>query len=134
MGFKVLDYIKRKKAGMGLVCNLISKDLEGKAKSSAGWKDRTANARQGLSGSSAGSNGNYIISLSHGVEYGAILEDGSKPHIITANSGSALYWKGAEHPVKKVNHPGTKGFHTIEKTFTENKDSVIDAITNYWEG
>lgn len=132
MGFKVIDYINRKKAGMGLVCNLISKDLEGKAKSTAGWTDRTAHARQGLSGSAAGSNGNYTIEISHGVEYGAILEDGSKPHVITAKSGSGLYWKGAKHPVKKVNHPGTEGFHTIEKTFTENKGSVISAIERYW--
>ena len=117
---------------MGLLCNLISKDLEGKAKSSAGWKDRTANARQGLSGSATGSNGNYIISLSHGVEYGAILEEGSKPHIITANSGSALYWKGASHPVKRVNHPGTKGFHTLENTLQENKGTVINAVKDYW--
>lgn len=33
------------------------------------------------------------------------LEKGTKPHIITGNPW--LYWPGAKHPVKKVNHPGT---------------------------
>lgn len=128
--FKVIDYINRKKAGMGVLCNAISKDLEGKAKQSAKWTDRSAHARQGITGDSTGGGNSYNINLSYGVDYGGILEEGSKPHIIEGNQ--YLYWKGAAHPVRRVNHPGTKGFHTLENTLKENKDTVINAIKDYW--
>lgn len=131
MGFEVFDFIDRKKAGMILLCNIIAKDLEKQAKKNAYWKDQTSNARQGIGSEAIGGNGNYIISLSHGVDYGEILEEGSEPHIIIPNS-KALYWKGAAHPVKRVNHPGTKGFKTFETVFEDNKAKTIKRIVEYW--
>ena len=130
MGFRVIDFINKKMAGMALLCNVIAKDLEGKAKGSAKWQDRTAHARQGITGDSTGGGNNFNINLSHGVDYGEILEEGSKPHVIEGNP--YLYWKGASHPVKRVNHPGTKGFHTLENTLQENKGTVINAFKDYW--
>lgn len=131
-GFKAIDYILRKKAGMSILCNTIAKGLETKAKHSAKWTDRTSNARQGLNSGCENRGTNYSIYLAHGVDYGEILEDGSKPHVITPKNGKALYWKGAVHPVKKVNHPGTKGFKTIENTLEGNKGMVKTAIIKYW--
>ncbi|MCT4593178.1 MAG: hypothetical protein N4A57_02740 [Anaeromicrobium sp.] len=132
MSFEVLNHIARKKAGMHVLCNLISRDLEGQAKHNANWKDRTSNARQGLKGGVEGGPNLYSIYLSHGVDYGEILEEGSKPHIIKPKNKKALYWKGAAHPVKQVHHPGTKGFKTIENTLKNNKPLVIQRITDYW--
>lgn len=132
MSFEVFNFIEKKKAGMSIVCNVIAKGLESKAKGSAKWTDRTSNARQGLNSSSEGHGNNYSIFLGHGVSYGAILEDGSKPHIITPKNGKYLYWKGAAHPVKVVHHPGTEGFKTIENTLEGNKDMVMSAIVKYW--
>lgn len=42
--------------------------------------------------------------------YAAIHQLGGKtrPHIIKAKNGKALHWPGARHPVKQVNHPGSK--------------------------
>ncbi|MZK53674.1 hypothetical protein [Clostridium beijerinckii] len=131
--FEVIDFINRKKAGMSLLCNLIAKDFEQQAQSNAKWTDRTANARQGLNGGSEGSNGDYTIYVAHGVDYGEILEEGSKPHEIRPKNAKGLYWKGAAHPMKVVHHPGTKGFHTIEDTLNENKDKTIERIREYWE-
>lgn len=39
--------------------------------------------------------------------YSTDVEMGTAAHIINAKPGSALYWPGADHPVKRVNHPGT---------------------------
>ena len=130
MGFRVIDFINKKMAGMALLCNIIAKDLEGKAKGGAKWQDRTSHARQGITGDSTGGGNNFNINLSYGVDYGEILEEGSKPHVIQGNP--YLYWKGASHPVKRVNHPGTKGFHTLENTLQENKNSVVNAVKDYW--
>ena len=121
-----------KMAGMSSLCNTIAKDLEGKAKTSAKWTDRTSHARQTLTGDSTGSGSNYNINLNYGVDYGEILEEGSPAHVITPKNSKALYWKGADHPVKRVNHPGTQGFHTLENTLQENKGTVVNAVKDYW--
>lgn len=36
------------------------------------------------------------------------IEYGTPPHEITPKDKKALHWKGADHPVKKVMHPGTR--------------------------
>lgn len=132
MSFKAIDYINRKKAGMYALCSMFSSNLENKAKQNADWKDRTSHARQALHSGVEGGNNSYSIYLSHGVEYGEILEEGSKPHVITPKNGKALYWKGAAHPIKKVNHPGTKGFKTIENTLEGSREIIKTAVINYW--
>lgn len=40
--------------------------------------------------------------------YARYVEFGTAPHDILPRNGSALYWSGAQHPVKIVHHPGTK--------------------------
>jgi hypothetical protein len=40
--------------------------------------------------------------------YAQFVEFGTKPHDIFPKNAKALYWPGAEHPVKMVHHPGTK--------------------------
>jgi hypothetical protein len=41
------------------------------------------------------------------VGYAAMVEYGTGPHAITPKNKQALYWPGADHPVKYVWHPGT---------------------------
>lgn len=45
---------------------------------------------------------------SYGVKYARWIEEGTRPHVILPRNKKALYWKGAAHPVRMVNHPGTK--------------------------
>lgn len=124
--------IERKKAGMFILCNSFAQMLEEEAKANAKWKDRTAHARQSIKGTSRGGNGTYVVSLSHGVEYGAFLEEGTKPHIITPKHAQALYWRGAAHPVKQVNHPGTTGKPIIKPTVDKNFDRIKNSVETYW--
>ena len=42
------------------------------------------------------------------LKYAPMVEFGTRPHIIRAKNKKALYWKGVSHPVKQVNHPGSK--------------------------
>jgi hypothetical protein len=39
--------------------------------------------------------------------YATDVEMGTAPHVILPNSKKALSWPGADHPVARVNHPGT---------------------------
>lgn len=128
----VIQDIDRKKAGMLALANSIALNLESEAKINAPWTDRTAHARQSLNGKATNKGSEYRISLSHGVEYGEVLEEGSPPHVIKPKNKKALYWRGANHPVKQVNHPGTKGKPIIAPTIEANIDNIKDTILDYW--
>lgn len=130
--FKVIDFILRKKAGMYALCNVWANTLENEAKTNAPWADRTSHARQAIHSGVEGSVDEYSIYLSHGVEYGEVLEEGSKPHIIRPKNKKYLYWKGAAHPVKEVHHPGTKGKPIIVPTLERNKERIRNTVIDYW--
>lgn len=127
-----IKFIAIKKAGMVALTTTFASELENEAKVNASWKDRTGHARQYINGKASNRGSIYRISLSHGVEYGEILEEGSKPHIIRPTNKKALYWRGASHPVKQVNHPGTKGNPIIGPTMESNIDRIKNTVINYW--
>ena len=52
-------------------------------------------------------------------EYAEWVNDGTQPYTITPNSKRALYWEGADHPVKVVHHPGIKGRHFVEDSLND---------------
>lgn len=49
------------------------------------------------------------------VEHAIYVEEGTAPHVIEAHGNGALYWAGAAHPVKRVNHPGTAATHFMKR-------------------
>jgi bacteriophage HK97-gp10 putative tail-component len=59
--------------------------------------------------------------IASNVKYAGWLEDGTKPHVIRPKNKKALFWPGAAHPVKQVNHPGTPAF----KVLTGARDQVV---------
>jgi hypothetical protein len=54
--------------------------------------------------------GNAIIGYwgSFSVKYARWVEEGTGPHVILPRHKKALFWPGADHPVRMVFHPGTK--------------------------
>jgi len=55
------------------------------------------------------------VTVSDGVEHGIYLEEGTRPHVIKPRLKKALYWSGAEHPVKSVLHPGTRAYRPFRR-------------------
>lgn len=51
--------------------------------------------------------------------YARYVNDGTGPYTITPVNAKALYWEGAEHPVKVVHHPGIKGQHFVEDSIND---------------
>lgn len=45
---------------------------------------------------------------SFAVKYARWVEEGTGPHVILPRKMQALFWPGADHPVRMVYHPGTK--------------------------
>jgi hypothetical protein len=44
-----------------------------------------------------------------------LLEKGSPPHVIEPKNKKALFWPGAEYPVRRVNHPGTPAYNILRR-------------------
>lgn len=49
------------------------------------------------------------------VKYAIYVHEGTRPHIIRPSAKKALYWEGADHPVRMVRHPGTKPNKFVER-------------------
>ena len=62
------------------------------------------------------------------IKYAPGVEYGTKAHIIRAKNKKALCWKGAKHPVKKVNHPGSKAKPYLIPAFEKEKDQFLEKL------
>lgn len=61
-------------------------------------------------------------------EYASYVNDGTDPYVIEPVSAQALYWDGADHPVKRVHHPGITGRHFVEDSI----DDVEGRLEGYF--
>jgi len=61
-----------------------------------------------------------------GYPYPLGIELGTSPHVIEGNPW--LYWKGARHPVRRVNHPGTKPWHFVQIAQNQWKAGVTNLV------
>lgn len=126
------EYINRKLAGTHIILQNFTSILESDAKREAGWTDRTGHARQSIHSGVEGRGRDITVYLAHGVKYGEILEEGSRPHIIRPKNKKALYWSGAAHPVKEVHHPGTTGDPALQKSLERNKERMLRNVADWW--
>ena len=62
------------------------------------------------------------------IKYAPMVEYGTKAHIIRPKNKRFLYWKGAKHPVKKVNHPGSKAKPYLIPAFDKEKDQFLEKL------
>jgi hypothetical protein len=62
------------------------------------------------------------------VKYARGVEEGVKPHIIRPKNKKALYWAGAKHPVKSVNHKGSKAKPYLIPAFEEEKPKFMENL------
>ena len=62
------------------------------------------------------------------IKYAPHVEYGTRAHIIKAKNKRFLYWEGAKHPVKKVNHPGSKAKPFLIPAFNQEKDQFLEKL------
>lgn len=111
---------KANRAGVNAATRMdgVMRDLERRADrviSAAGFSviERTGEYRRGLGRERIRVRGKGGVRVTAAAPHSAVLEFGSRPHIIEAKNGKALFWAGAEHPVRRVHHPGTPARHTL---------------------
>lgn len=49
-----------------------------------------------------------MVKVTSHADYSKPVHDGASAHVIKPKAKKALYWPGAAHPVRMVNHPGNK--------------------------
>lgn len=64
----------------------------------------------------------YAVSTA--VEYALVVQEGSRAHIIEPVNRRALYWDGANHPVYRVRHPGTKANPYVDRAISATEERV----------
>ena len=53
-------------------------------------------------------------------EYAIYQDQGTAPYMIQSRKPNGyLFWEGADHPVKTVNHPGIKPKHFVQQSMDE---------------
>lgn len=62
------------------------------------------------------------------LKYAIFVEKGTKAHIIKAKNKKYLYWQGASHPVKQVNHPGSKEKPYLIPAFKEEVPKFLEGL------
>lgn len=63
------------------------------------------------------------------VHYAKYVHEGTKPHIIFPVAKKALFWRGAKHPVKMVQHPGSRAVKFLENAV----QSSVARIKSFFE-
>ena len=62
------------------------------------------------------------------IKYAPMVEYGTRAHVIKPKNKKVLYWKGAAHPVKKVNHPGSRAKPYLIPAFEKEKDQFLEKL------
>ena len=132
---KILKKFNNDEKIMKKASNIVKKTLYNIEKDAKQNLDANGNVDTGRLKGSITTNiiGQFNGEVGTNVKYAEIIESGSRPHIINGNP--YLYWEGAEHPVKQVNHPGTKAYPYMEpaaikneKKFNQDLEKLIKEI------
>lgn len=67
----------------------------------------------------------YTWSLENKVPYGFYVHEGTRAHIILPVRKKALWWEGADHPVRMVRHPGTRPNPFVARTFRKHEKEAV---------
>jgi HK97 gp10 family phage protein len=70
----------------------------------------------------AGGQLRYVVAPA--VPYAAAVHGGTRPRTIVPTTKRALFWKGARHPVKRVNHPGSKGDPFMTRALSKSEPRI----------
>lgn len=69
---------------------------------------RTGDLAASLTGEAEQTGDGFVARVLAGVDYARYVLEGTPPHEIRPSARRALFWEGAAHPVRRVDHPGTR--------------------------
>lgn len=117
----------------GAIENVVSQELERTAHRIERQAKELAPVDTGdLRRSITTDGGRLAYEVGTNLEYAEYIEEGTSPHTITGND--YLYWEGADHPVRSVNHPGNRAYLYMETAFNTQTEDLEDRISDIIEG
>lgn len=117
----------------GAIENVVSQELERTAHRIERQAKELAPVDTGdLRRSITTDGGGLAYEVGTNLEYAEYIEEGTSPHTITGND--YLYWEGADHPVRSVNHPGNRAYLYMETAFNTQTEDLEDRISDIIEG
>lgn len=69
------------------------------------------------------------VNIQSPAEYAVYQNYGTDPYLITPKNKKALFWPGADHPVKMVQHPGITGKHFVEESIEQTQARISEFFT-----
>jgi HK97 gp10 family phage protein len=97
--------------------------IENRGKANAPVK--TGTLRRSITHQVGGAGGSVRGIVGTSVPYAKYVHEGTAPHVILPVRAKALFWPGARHPVKRVNHPGTKANPFLRRALAEQRGAVL---------
>jgi len=94
---------------------------------------RTGFLLQSFGGTVSGLTATWGPDVRYKTSYSRFVEFGTGPHIIEPKNARALYWPGAEHPVKIVHHPGTKANDYMGRIVRVSQDEINEQFSSALE-
>ena len=85
----------------------------------------TGTLRRSITSNVSGAGGSITGIVGTSVPYARFVHEGTGPHVIVPVSRKALFWPGARHPVKRVNHPGSKANPFLKRALAQRKGAVL---------
>lgn len=65
-----------------------------------------------------------------GADYADMVRTGTDPHTIEPDTAEALSWPGADHPVARVDHPGTEPNDFIESNLRRSRENYPERVAD----
>jgi len=127
-------WLDRRWAATVALVQHVGAEAQNYMRTHAPWRDRTGAARAGLTAETRVAGRQIRLTLRHSVEYGRWLEEGTRPHEIRPRFKRALSWPGAKHPVKRVQHPGTKARPIVWPAARRAVDILRRQLDALWRG
>lgn len=136
----IIEDIRRQQAGMHVIGESAAQMMVSEAKAKASWTDRTGATRAAIEGGVESSSiDNFTIFLAHTSEVGMYHELGTgiygpKKSPIVPKQAKMLRFKidGKEIFAKSVK--GIPANPILMNTAEANKDNIVKALEEYWNG
>jgi hypothetical protein len=86
-----------------------------------------------LMGEAAKAFGGHSVRVGSALIYAPYVVGGTRAHTILPRTKQALFWPGAAHPVRSVQHPGTKPNPFMTDALTEVGPQIEERIVSHFE-
>lgn len=86
---------------------------------------KTGTLRRSITSTVRGGAGSVVGTVGTNVPYAKAVHDGSRAHVIVPVRAKALFWPGAAHPVRRVNHPGTRPNPFLKNALAQRRGAIL---------